>query len=119
MFARCAWRRAWPTNVVSQAFLAIWAYHGGRSRGTFLALCFAPNLAAVYNSQTAAWFSGREIMRLRRLPGLVGSFVRYCVWWATIGPFCVASDLSLLGSTERRPIRLGSEPDQYPITELL
>src|SRR5437588_4453498 len=58
-------------------------------------------------------------MRLRRLPGLVGSFVGYCVWWATIGPFCVASDLPRLGSAERRPIRLASEPDQYPITELL
>lgn len=41
------------------------------------------------------------------------------LWWATIAPFCVGSPLATLGASSRRPLDLGSEPDQYPTTELI
>jgi hypothetical protein len=40
-------------------------------------------------------------------------------WWITVAPFCVATDLPLLATSANRPLRLGGEPDNYPITELL
>jgi hypothetical protein len=58
-------------------------------------------------------------MRWRRIAGSVGSALRACAWWVTIAPFCIATDLPLLAASANRPIRLGGEPDNYPITELL
>jgi hypothetical protein len=55
----------------------------------------------------------------RRIAGELGSALRACAWLVTIAPFCVATDLPLLATSTNRPIRLGGEPDNYPITELL
>jgi hypothetical protein len=40
-------------------------------------------------------------------------------WWATIGPFCVVSDLPSLGTPVNRPLALSGFSDNYPVTELL
>jgi hypothetical protein len=58
-------------------------------------------------------------MDWRRFVRLVGTSLSNGAWWATIGPFCVASDLTELGTSVRRPLTLSGELDNYPITELL
>src|ERR1019366_6858302 len=58
-------------------------------------------------------------MDWRRFVRLVGTSLSNGAWWATIGPICVASDLTELGMSVRRPLTLSGELDNYPITELL
>ncbi len=58
-------------------------------------------------------------MTWRRLAGKVGRAIRRGTWWVTIGPFCWATDLPELGASPAQPLYLGSQPDSYPVTELL
>jgi hypothetical protein len=58
-------------------------------------------------------------MRRQRLASSVGSVIRSGAWWATVAPFCWASDLPRLGAPADHSIHLGGELDHYPVTELL
>src|SRR4051794_39477764 len=58
-------------------------------------------------------------MAWRRYLRFVGSSLSSGAWWATIGPFCVASDLASLGASSKRPLSLSGYGDNYPVTELL
>jgi hypothetical protein len=55
----------------------------------------------------------------RRYLRYVGTGVSSGAWWATIGPFCVGSELTRLGAPSKRPLSLSGYGDNYPVTELL
>src|SRR5579883_1869524 len=57
-------------------------------------------------------------MAWRQLTGKATNVVRDVAWWVTISPFCVGTSLPSLGASPTRPIHLGGEPDQNPLTEL-
>ena len=58
-------------------------------------------------------------MELRHFFRTVAAALSNGAWLATIGPFCVASDLPSLGTPVRRSLNLVGQDDNYPITELL
>jgi hypothetical protein len=58
-------------------------------------------------------------MEWRRFIRSVGTSISNGAWWATVGPFCVASDLQSLGTPTHRPLTLSGHDDSYPVTELL
>jgi hypothetical protein len=51
--------------------------------------------------------------------GKLGATIGTAVWWTLVAPFCLATDLSRLGASKARPLRLSGAPDSYPVTELL
>ncbi|MGH2459799.1 MAG: hypothetical protein ACRDIY_13130 [Chloroflexota bacterium] len=57
-------------------------------------------------------------MAWHQLTGKANGLLQDVAWWATISPFCVGGDLSALGAPSHRPIHLGAEADQSPLTEL-
>src|SRR5579884_443235 len=58
-------------------------------------------------------------MAWRRLTGKVDRVIRDIAWWVMVGPFCTGNNLAALGAPTNRPLHLGGEADQYPVTELL
>ncbi len=58
-------------------------------------------------------------MAWRRLTGKVNRLIRDVAWWVMVGPFCAGTNLAALGAPAKRPLHLGGQSDQYPVTELL
>ncbi len=58
-------------------------------------------------------------MAWRRLTDKVERAIRDVTWWVTVGPFCTGNNLAALGAPTNRPLHLGGQADQYPVTELL
>lgn len=58
-------------------------------------------------------------MAWRRLTGKVNRLIRDVAWWVMVGPFCAGTNLAALGAPAKRPLHLGGQADQYPVTELL
>jgi len=57
-------------------------------------------------------------MAWHQLAGKANGIARDAAWWATISPFCVGSNLSSLGTSRTRPIHLGGDAEDHPLTEL-
>lgn len=58
-------------------------------------------------------------MGARRTLRRAFSLLRLWTWTVLVGPYCVATELSRMAISSRRPLRLSGEAENYPMTELL